>query len=144
MCARWMPALALVMGTCALGGCAHNVRASYPSAGPGVPLGSVTVKMTSAARNLSVAVNGVLVAEGKHTKKITVVGVPAGPAEVSIACGGGGMSRVEKTAQVTVHPYADTTVLVSAPNMSTATAIYMGLYNLGLWVFMGALYTVIL
>jgi hypothetical protein len=139
-----MPALALVTGMCTLGGCAHNVRATYPSTGPGVPVGSVTVKLTSAARNLSVTVNGVLVAEGKHTKKVTVLGVPAGPAEVGIACGGGGMSRVEKTARVEVEPYADTAVLVSAPNMSTASPIYVGLYNLGTWVFLGALYTVIL
>jgi len=139
-----MAAFALATGIAVFGGCAHNVRARYPAPGPGIPVGSVTVKLTQATRNLSVTVNGALVAEGKHTKKVTVMGVPAGPAEVAIACGGGGMSRVEKTVRVTVHPYADTAVVVSAPNMSTASAIYLGLYQLGTWVFLGALYAAIL
>ena len=45
---------------------------------------------------------------------------------------------------VRVEPYADTAVVVAAPEMSTAHAIYMGLYQLGYFIFAGAVYIAVL
>lgn len=136
-------AVALVL-VCLAPGCAHDVHSNYPAYAPGNPVGSVTVRLTREARGVSVTINGVLVAEGKHTKKITVKGVPAGPAEVMVAAGGGESSRLEKRYDVDVQPYADTAVVVAAPEMSTSHAIFMGLYNLGYFIFAGAVYAAIL
>jgi len=125
-------------------GCAHDVHSNYPAYAPGNPVGSVTVRLTQESRGVSVTINGVLVAEGKHTEKITVKGVPAGPAEVMVAAGGGANSRLEKRYDVTVQPYADTAVVVAAPEMSTSYAIFSGLYNLGYFIFAGAIYAALL
>ncbi len=129
---------------CLAPACAHDVHSSYPAYPPGSPVGTVTVRLTQETRGVNVTINGVLVAEGKHTKKITVRGVPAGAAEVVVAAGGGTRSRLEKRFAVTVQPYADTAVVVASPEMLTAHAIYMGLYNLGYFIFAGAIYAAIL
>ncbi len=125
-------------------GCAHDVRVGFPRVAPGTPTGSVTVRLNHAVTDLTVTVNGALLAEGKHTKKVTVTGVPAGTAEIGIAAGGGAMSRVEKTVRVQVYPYTDTAIAVAAPKTGTGYWVYMGLYQLGLWIYASALYVVLL
>ena len=145
MCWKRTTALVAVVGlVCLAIGCARDVRAEYPVRTPGMATGSVTVRFTHAVRGATVSVNGALVAESKHTEKVTVTGVPAGEAEIQIAAGGGSQSRVEKVFTVLVEPYADTAVVVASPEMSTAHAIYMGLYQLGYFIFAGAVYVAIL
>lgn len=144
---RWQRSAAMVATTavlCLAIGCARDVTAVYPSRSPGVATGSITVRFTHAVRGATVSVNGALVAESEHTEKVTVTGVPAGDNEVQLAAGGGSQSRVEKTFTVLVEPYADTAIVVAAPEMSTAHAIYMGLYQLGYFIFAGAVYVAIL
>jgi hypothetical protein len=145
MCWQRTTAIVAVLGVVCLAiGCAHDVRTEYPGRAPGMATGSVTIRFTHAVRGASVSVNGALVAEGEHTKKVTVTGVPAGDAEIQIAAGGNTQSRVEKVFTVLVEPYADTAIVVASPEMSTAYAIYMGLYQLGYFIFAGAIYVAIL
>lgn len=144
---RWQrsAAIAAMMGVlCLAVGCARDVRAVYPDGAPGMATGSVTVRFTGAVRGATVSVNGALVAEARRTEKVTVTGVPAGDAEIQIAAGGGAHSRVEKVFTVLVEPGVDTAIVVASPEMSTAHAIYMGLYQLGYFIFAGAVYIAIL
>jgi hypothetical protein len=127
-----------------LAGCPHDVRTAYPAMPPGQPVGAITVRLSHESEGVTVTVNGALVAEGKHTKKVTVTGVPAGPAEVVVVAGGGGNTRVEKTVMVDVHPWTETAVAVASPEVTTGTWLYHGLYSLGAWIFLGAVYAALL
>jgi hypothetical protein len=143
MCVRpWVLVYSLVLSL--LTACAHDVRTSYPGMPPGQPVGSITVRLSHESEGVTVTVNGALVAEGKHTKKVTVTNVPAGPAEVVVAAGGGGNTRVEKTVMVDVLPWTDTAVAVASPEVTTGTWLYHGLYSLGAWIFLGAVYSALL
>jgi len=68
-------------------GCAHDVTVRYPSA-PDDLTNSVVLLLTDAAQDVSVAVNGQLVVEGAHTKKVVIERVPVGTAEIVMAANG--------------------------------------------------------
>lgn len=136
MRARW-----LVLG-CALTACAHDVDAVFPSRG--APGGTVIVELTSAAEDVTVAIDGALVARHAHTRRVVVSGVPAGPAEVDVAFGGGWYARAEHRQVVDVVPGAESAVVIAGPERSTAGAIESGLANLGAWIFVGLTYAALL
>src|SRR5262245_44439211 len=69
-------------------GCAHDVVARYPST-PDDLTNTVVLLLTDAAQDVSVAINGLLVVEGKHTKKVVIERVPVGTAEIVMAANGG-------------------------------------------------------
>lgn len=68
-------------------GCAHDVTVKYPSA-PDDLTNTVVLLLTDAAQDVSVAVNGQLVVEGEHTKKVAIERVPVGTAEIVMAANG--------------------------------------------------------
>lgn len=68
-------------------GCAHDVTARYPSS-PDDLTNSVVLLLTDAAQDVSVAVNGQLVVEDAHTKKVVIERVPVGTAEIVMAANG--------------------------------------------------------
>ncbi len=68
-------------------GCAHDVTAKYPSA-PDDSTNTVVLLLTDAAQDVTVAVNGQLVVEGQHTKKVVIERVPVGTAEIVMAANG--------------------------------------------------------
>jgi hypothetical protein len=68
-------------------GCAHDVVAHYPST-PNDSTSTVVLLLTDAAQDVSVAVNGLLVVEGEHTKKVVIERVPVGTAEIVMAANG--------------------------------------------------------
>lgn len=70
-----------------IAGCAHDVTVKYPSA-PDDLTSSVVLLLTDAAQDVSVAVNGQLVVEGAHTKKVVIERVPVGTAEIVMAANG--------------------------------------------------------
>ncbi|HTM23412.1 MAG TPA: hypothetical protein VL172_22975 [Kofleriaceae bacterium] len=127
-----------------LAGCPHDVRSAYPAMPRGQPVGSITVRLSHESQGVTVTVNGALVAEGRYTKKVTVTGVPAGAAQVQVVAGGGGHTRVSETRVVQVLPWTDTALAVAAPEVTTGAWISQGLYSLGWWIFMGAVYAAIL
>ncbi|HWU88686.1 MAG TPA: hypothetical protein VN253_15575 [Kofleriaceae bacterium] len=70
-----------------LAGCTHDVRARFPSS-PQDPTGTLVLLLSQPASNVSVAINGVLVVEDAHTKKLTIDRVPTGTNEIAIAANG--------------------------------------------------------
>lgn len=68
-------------------GCAHDVTVKYPSA-PDDATNTVVLSFTDAAQDVSVAVNGQLVVDGKHTRKVVIERVPVGTAEIVMAANG--------------------------------------------------------
>ena len=125
---------ALVTGAVALGvaGCAHDRSARLP-APPGEPTGTIVILLTQPARDLTVAVNGTLVAQRAHTKKLTVRGVPTGPAEIVIAAGGG-PARVERHVQVYVEHDREITIPLGSPEQSMSAAMQFGVLSVVAWV----------
>jgi hypothetical protein len=119
-------------------GRANDVRVRYPSA-PERATGSITIILTQPARDLTITVDGQLVAEREHTKKVTIESVPVGYVDVVIAAGGG-EGRVEKYVEVLVEHGMNTTLPVASPEGSMTTALQMGLLSLAAWVISRAIY----
>ena len=98
----------------ALAGCpAHDVHARFPSA-PGDATGTLVLLLSQPASDVSVAVNGALVVEDAHTRRISIAGVPVGTAEVIVAANGG-----DKEFRAWVGGEQPTTVPLGIPDAST-------------------------
>lgn len=95
-------------------GCARYVHARYPAA-PGAPTGRLVLLLSTPASSVSVAVNGQLVVEDAHTKKLVIDDVPVGSSEVTIAANGG-----DKQLRVWVDGDTATTVPMGVPDTSSA------------------------
>jgi hypothetical protein len=131
--------LALALAIAVAGaGCARDLHVRLPHP-PEEPTGSITVHLTRPANDLTVAVNGHLVAERAHTEKVRVDGVIAGMAEVTIAAGGG-PDRVERHMQVLVDAGGHVHIPIGAPEKSMASAFKMGFLTVVAWVVSRALY----
>jgi hypothetical protein len=134
-------AVALVAAS-TLAACAHDVHTRLPSE-PGEPTGSITVIVTQPARDLTIAVNGVLVAERRHTKKVRVDGVPTGAADVVIAAGAGG-TRVERHVRVQVEQGRETAIPIGSPSGSASGTALTGFLSIAAWVLSRAAYIALL
>lgn len=97
--------------------CAHDVHARFP-APPGVPTGSVELVFTSAASDVTVALDGILVVHDEHTERIRIDGVPSGYVELAIAAGSG-----EKQLRVWVESDRVTTVPCGSAGEAPMSAI---------------------
>jgi len=129
---RWLAAL------CALAaGCAHNVTAHYPEGCAST--GTVIVRLSNAASNATVIVNGRLIVEDRHTARVKVHGVPAGRAVVEVSAGGDRETGVSERREVWVEPGREVAVTVAGPEMTTAQGIYAGFTTLGVWLVYAAL-----
>ena len=95
-------------------GCPHDARTRYPAA-PDAPTGTLVLLLSQAASNVSVAVNGRLVVEDAHTRKVVIDAVPAGSSEVTIAANG-----ADKQLRVWIDHEQTTTVPLGVPDGSTA------------------------
>lgn len=136
----------LVVGLFALAGCARDVVAVYPGRGeaPGRPTGAIAVELTQAASDVTVVVGGALVASRSNTRRVLVVGVPAGLVAVDVAFGGGSYARAEHHSVVEVVPGATTTVALPGPEQSVAGAIASGFSVLGMSIWMVCQYALLL
>jgi hypothetical protein len=101
----------------AASGCAHDVHARFP-APPGAPTGTLDLVFASAAADVSVAVNGVLVVDDEKTERIRIENVPTGYAELAIAAGSG-----EKQARVWIDSDRVTTIPLGAPAEAPLSAL---------------------
>ena len=93
-------------------GCAHDVHARYPAA-PGAPTGTLVLLLSQPASGVSVAINGRLVVEDVHTKRVEVEHIPVGNVDITIAANGN-----DKQFRVWVDDTHPTTVPLGVPEQS--------------------------
>ncbi len=85
-----------------LGGCAHDVHVRYPDESGG-DRGVVAVLLDDAS-DVTLAVNGLLLVNDAHTKRIEISNLPVGYAELAVSAGGSAQqTKVWVTAE---HPTA--------------------------------------
>jgi hypothetical protein len=118
--------------------CSHDLKVRYPEKTE-LPTGSITVLLTRPARDLTIAVNGLLVARRAHTREVHVTGVPAGSTDVIIAAGGGS-TRIEKHFEIWVSPGENVAIPLGAPEQSMASAMNMGMLTIAAWLLSRAIY----
>jgi len=106
---------AAALAALVLVGCAHDVRTQFPRPPPEGPRGTLELRFTGAVKNAHVTVNGVPVAEGAHTRRIVVTGVPAGPTAVVMAADG---LPMEKAFTIEIPAGERVVVPLSAPSAS--------------------------
>ena len=103
---RWLLCLAFLVG------CSHDVTARFPST-PAEPTGRLVLLLSQPASGVTVAINGQLVVEDQHTKRVTIDGVPTGTGEVSVAVNGN-----DKAFRVWIDSEHATTVPLGVPEQS--------------------------
>jgi hypothetical protein len=91
-------------------GCAHDVRARYPSL-PDEPTGTLVLTMARPASGVTVAINGVLVVDDEKTGHVVIDGVPVGTGEIVMAANGG-----DKAFRVWIQSEHPTTVPLGVPD----------------------------
>src|ERR1700760_3910929 len=96
---RWL-VVALLMG------CAEDVHVNYP----GAENGSIVLLMAEPASDVSVAVNGMLVVEDAHTRRVTIDPAPVGNDDIVLTANGG-----DKAMRVWVGSDHPTTVPMGVP-----------------------------
>lgn len=94
-------------------GCSHDVRARYPSQ-PDEPTGTLVLTMARPASGVSIAINGVLVVDDAHTKRVQIDGVPVGTGEIVMAANGS-----DKAFRVWIGSERPTTVPLGVPDEGT-------------------------
>ena len=95
-----------------LAGCAAaDVRTHFPIAAPNEPTGTLVLLLGDAADDVTIAINGVLVVDGAHTRRVVIDGVPVGTAEVTMAANG-----ADKQFKVWVGTDHATTVPLGVPD----------------------------
>jgi hypothetical protein len=67
---------------------AHDVLVHYPMATPSDATGTLVLLLTQPADDVTVAIDGVLVTEQQHTRRVVVDRVPVGTADVILAANG--------------------------------------------------------
>lgn len=103
-----------------LSGCAMNVDAAYPHPRDNEATGRIIIKFTEAMENVNVEIDGTLVAEDAHTKRVVIKDVPVGEHTVTVSASGemrAGSSRLEET--VTIEENRDETLLIETPPRSS-------------------------
>jgi hypothetical protein len=132
MVMRW---LCLLLAAALLaGGCARDVHMRMVNAPEQqADTGSLEIVLTQPARDLVVAVNGVLVTRRAHTREVRLDGIPAGFADFAIAAGSG-PERVDLRSRVVIHPGRTTAIPLAAPETSPATAVYRGALGVFGWL----------
>lgn len=91
-------------------GCAHDVKARYPSRAD-EPTGTLVITMARPASGVTVAVNGVLVVQDEKTEHVVIEGVPVGTGDVVMAANGG-----DRAFRVWIDSDRPTTVPLGVPD----------------------------
>jgi hypothetical protein len=120
-------------------GCAHDVRARLPTP-PGHDTGTIVVLLPQPAKDLTVAVNGMVVADRAHSRKVTVERVPIGLVSVSIAAGGG-PDRLERSVDLVLERGEVMSIPVGSPERgssqlvaATVLTVFAALLTKGIWL----------
>ncbi|MBA3539375.1 MAG: hypothetical protein H0T79_07075 [Deltaproteobacteria bacterium] len=138
--------LALAGILASTGACSHPQDIAVNYAVRQADSGTVDVVLNGASDALSVAVNGALVVDRKFSRKAHVEGVPAGPARVTVATGGGCEDRSMTEHDIEIVAGSTTTLTLPGPTPNTGCMIYAGLSSIavqismvGLAIMVGAL-----
>lgn len=94
-------------------GCANDVHVRYPSAPADETGGTVVLKLSQPASDVSVAINGLLVVENKHTSRIVITNAPLGTEEIVMTANGS-----DKDMHVWVGTEHATTIPLGVPEAS--------------------------
>ena len=116
----------------AVAGCARDVHVRLPHEAPETT-GTISVVLTRPASDLTVSINGTLVAERAHTERVTVEGIDAGMVDVDIAAGGG-PERVERTVRVLLDAGGHVSIPIGSPQASMGSTMKMGLLTMAAYV----------
>ena len=101
-------------------GCAANVDVAYPAPTSAQETGVVLVRFTEPMSSVSVRVDGVLVAEDKHTERVQVTNVPTGSREVAVVASQASRTEaVRHLERVMVDSEKPAVVLIATPPRST-------------------------
>jgi hypothetical protein len=111
-------------------GCAHDVRTTYPRAS--VAGGTLEVALNAPTDQLSIAVNGDLVVDRKHSRKATIELVPAGANVVRVVTSGSCEQGTTVEHVVEIAPGQVTTLALPGPDAGLACAVFNGLYYVGM------------
>jgi len=96
-----------------LAGCANDVHVRYPAA-PDEPTGSVVLLLSQPASDVSVAINGMLVVENAHTRRIVISNAPAGTEDIVMTANGS-----DKQMRVWVGTDHATTIPLGVPDATS-------------------------
>jgi len=133
-----MRLVALSWITLAATACAHDLHTRMPTPS-GRDTGTVVIVLPQPASDLTVAINGTLVAERAHTRKLRVDAVPIGLAEVSIAAGGG-PDRVERKLDLIIERGEVYTIPIGSPERSLGGALGLTVLSIGAALLTRAIY----
>lgn len=123
-----MKKLCLILLVTAVASCAANVDVAYPTPGSTPETGVVLVRFTEPLASVSVLVDGVLVAEDKHTERVQVTNVPTGSREVTVVASEPSRKEsVHHSERVTVDSEKTAVVLIATPPRSTGYWINSGI-----------------
>lgn len=112
--------------------CASDVRVSYPHPVEASETGRVVVRLSEPMQTVTVMIDGSLVAEDEHTKRVEIQNVPIGEREIQVIASEQWRSRsVNHRDTVTVEPNRDGVVLIDTPP-----------YSPGYWALMAVLWLV--
>ena len=110
-------------------GCAVNVYTQYPYPDSSVGSGRIIIKLTQSVKNVNVTIDGSLVVEDAHTKRIEIKGVPVGERMVGIV----GSSQ-DRTASISLEKIViiranqDEVILIDTPPLSSGYWIYLAVF----------------
>ena len=109
-----LASLLIVLLIAGCGG-AHDVVARFPS--PGVEsTGTIVLILSQPADDVTVAINGVLVVEDVHTKRLVIERVPTGSVDIVLAGNGG-----DKAMRVWLDGDHPTTIPIGIPEAGGAS-----------------------
>jgi hypothetical protein len=117
----------------ALAACAHDVHTQY-SLAPPPGSGAVEVVLNRPSSQLTVTVDGHLVATNAHSRRVRVDGVPSGDAAVRVASGGGCEQGQTSDVVAAVAPGQVSTIVLPGPEPSMGCSIMNGLFLLTIGV----------
>ena len=92
---------------------AQDIHTHYPVVTPGQPTGTLVLLMSQPASDVTVAIDGVLIASEAHTQRMVIDGVPIGTVDMIVAANGG-----DKEMKVWVGGDHATTVPIGIPDAS--------------------------
>ena len=107
--------------------CAHDVTTNFsPTLDPSKKTGTIKVLLSEPMVNVSVVVNGSLVANKKHTGDVTIRNVPVGQTAVEISASENARTEaVEKKESFDLKEGETKTIMVSTPPQSTGAWIIL-------------------
>lgn len=100
--------------------------------------GTVAVIFTRPAKGVTIALDGRLVVDRRHTGRVEIRGVPVGLSELQIAAGSG-PSRVERHLRVEVDGGKTTAVPVAAPDGGSGSGILNAVTSMVALIVSGAI-----